>query len=346
MGKPLAFDKRVVYLALAVGTAALLLLSLPSALRPAVAQGPLNVSKTASPGAVNVGDLLTYTIVVSNTGGDVTGLQLDDPLPADVGAVSCTVVGTGPCPVSGITIWTGDLAANQSVTIIYVVRVNSYPAGGVLRNTATLNPGPLTDSVDTPVFRVEVTKEPIVSTAAPGELVTYTILVRNTSPVTGTVTVNEAPPAGLIFHYCQVIRYTGAVEGCSYFPPTSTVVWSGVMFPGELLTVIFVMRMPMNASMIGPMFNWVYVNGTPVATSETRLNPPTRVTDTPTPTSRPRRTPQPTETPTVTPIPTPFELPKTGGAAPAGGIIIGLLVVVAWTLGGLLVCSWRAKRRL
>lgn len=345
MNAPRSFDKRSIYLVLIVGFAVLLALALPLALRTAIAQGPLGVSVTASPAAVRVGDYLIYTIVVNNTGSAVAGAQVTDILPAEAAFASCSAT-LGACTGTSGTIWTGDIGANQSVTITYTIRVTAVPPSGLLTDRFTTSDGAWAE-ISVPLLADfgSSYKIPSSTTVNQNDLLTYTIVVQNTgAPATGVV-VAETPPDGSVPVSCEVVGY----GPCSAL---AGVIWTGDMAAGQTLTIIYVVR-AVGGTMDWPLFNLFTVNGTPMATTETRLNPPTVVTpesptptDTPVPptaTRRPRR-PQPTPTPmpeTVTPVPTPSELPKTGGAAPPSALVIGLLVLVGWTLAGLLAYSRR-----
>ncbi|MBN1891139.1 MAG: DUF11 domain-containing protein [Thermoflexales bacterium] len=345
MGNPLAFDKRIAYLALAVGIAVLLVVSLPAALRTAVAQGSLSVSVTLSPATVRVGDYLIYTVVVSNSGSAVTGAQVVDTLPAEASFASCTAT-QGTCTGTSGTIWTGDVGANGSVTITYMVRVNSMPASGLLSNTFTVTPGNASATISVALAAdfgssIKIASSTVVTN---GELLTYTIYVRNTGgPATGVTVVETPSVAAMVVPPCWASKGTCTAQ--------IGVIWTGDMAPGEVVVITYVVRI-IGGTLDWPVWNVFSVNGTPMATTEARLNPqtPPTPTDTPTPTptstERPRP-PRPTDTPvpTVTPIPTPFELPETGGAAPPGGIVVGLLVVLGWTLGGLVLHSRRGKER-
>jgi uncharacterized repeat protein (TIGR01451 family) len=95
------------------------------------------ITKTVSASSVAVGEELTYTVVVSNTGpGLATAVSVFDTLPPDVDVVS-----TDPAAVDSsgrsLTFNIGDLAAQASRTIRIVVRPNPSALGTTIVNKAT-----------------------------------------------------------------------------------------------------------------------------------------------------------------------------------------------------------------
>src|SRR5262249_5258107 len=80
---------------------------------PTAPQADLSVTKAASPAQAGVGDTLTYTLVVRNTGpATATAVTLTDPLPAAVTLGSVTIT-QGTCAGTGgtVTCAVGELAA-------------------------------------------------------------------------------------------------------------------------------------------------------------------------------------------------------------------------------------------
>jgi uncharacterized repeat protein (TIGR01451 family) len=100
----------------------------------ALLSADLEISKTAVTNTVLMGDLITYTLVISNHGPDTAvGVTVTDTLPTQVSYVSddagCTqVAGTVTCAL-------GSMAAGSAVTIQVVV---SADQAGVSSNTATV----------------------------------------------------------------------------------------------------------------------------------------------------------------------------------------------------------------
>ncbi|WP_213148029.1 DUF7507 domain-containing protein [Neobacillus citreus] len=105
--------------------------------------GTLTMTKAAAPNPVQVGQLLTYTFVVSNTGtAPLTNLLISEPIPASTTLVSTNApVGftTTETPAGNptlVTFTTPSLAPSSSATITVVVRVLGS-AGPSVTNIAT-----------------------------------------------------------------------------------------------------------------------------------------------------------------------------------------------------------------
>jgi uncharacterized repeat protein (TIGR01451 family) len=93
----------------------------------------LSLTKTDAPDPVPVGNELTYTLTVTNSGpSDASGVTISDPLPAGVGFVSA---GTGCTEASGtVTCTMGDLANGASAS--RTITVTPAVANPALTNTA------------------------------------------------------------------------------------------------------------------------------------------------------------------------------------------------------------------
>ncbi|OXM50014.1 hypothetical protein CFP71_29190 [Amycolatopsis thailandensis] len=159
----------------------------------------LTVKKTSDKQTANPGDVVTYTVTVTNTGKvDLVGEDaarvtddlsevLDD---ADYAgdAVSAPVAGTFAFTAPNL-VWTGDLPVGASTTLKYSVKVKNPVTGDhELRNTVSTNtPGtcppqsgdPACSTV-TPVPGISLEKKADKATANPGDVVKYTVTVRNT----------------------------------------------------------------------------------------------------------------------------------------------------------------------
>ncbi|MBS4212667.1 DUF11 domain-containing protein [Neobacillus rhizophilus] len=105
--------------------------------------GTLTMMKTAAPNPVSVGQLLTYTIVVSNTGtAPLTNLLISEPIPAGTNLVSTNAPAgftTTETPAGNptlVTFTTPSLAPLSSATITVVIRVLGS-AGPTVTNIAT-----------------------------------------------------------------------------------------------------------------------------------------------------------------------------------------------------------------
>ncbi|MEW4282301.1 DUF7507 domain-containing protein [Priestia koreensis] len=191
----------------------------------------LSSVKTVSATNAEVGDTLTYTVVLTNTSTfTLNSVTFNDPDPAGTTFVpgSVTINGTpsGGNPNSGILL--SPLAPGGSATIVYRVNVTSIPAVNPTTNIATTTfqyvPGPgqppiqetsSSNPVTTNILTEQLTftKAANVSTVGVGGIITYTVQVVNTGTVAflntvltdiiqpgttfvpGSVTINGAPSA-------------------------------------------------------------------------------------------------------------------------------------------------------
>ena len=140
--------------------------------------GGIDVTKSAGASTVNVGEMITYTYYITNTGSVSLTLEVKD---GTLGPVS---VGMNPLPPGAVT----------SGTLTYVVVEQDLP--GPLTNTVTatgtytiLGGGVVTDTDWASVAltsnpSITVTKLVTPTTANVGKVVTYTYLVTNTGDVT------------------------------------------------------------------------------------------------------------------------------------------------------------------
>ena len=175
-------------------------------------------SITDTTGNVTPGQSLTYTVVVSNAGpGNVTGATITDPIPSNLTGDTWTAASTGSATATGFaTSGSGNidqtgvnLPADSAITYTITGTV-SGTATGTLSNTATVTPpgGTAKTATDNDnLADLTITKvdnaggssiTPSTGNVAPGQSLTYTIVVSNTGPgnVTGA-TITDPIPADL-----------------------------------------------------------------------------------------------------------------------------------------------------
>ncbi len=182
----------------------------------------LSIAKTAA-GTVVAGELLTYTIVVTNNGtATATGVRIVDALPDGTTLVNVTS-SQGQC-VAGIVCELGDLAVNATATVIVTVRVDADQVGASLTNTALVsgdqidpvsaNNGDTADTSVTGSADLSVLKTVTPNPAVPGESVTYQIVVNNAGPSDAAgVNVADSLPAGVTA--TSVVASQGSCTGAS-----------------------------------------------------------------------------------------------------------------------------------
>ncbi len=183
------------------------------------------------------GGVLTYTVVVRNAGpSDVIGAQVSDPRPSQITswAWACTGTTGGASECDGVVdttsdfIDTVDLPINSSITYTVTANVDAAATGDLV-NTATVTvPAGYTEidatntsGTDTDTFTaLTVTKDDGVEVAAPGYILTYSILVENTGNADLTnITVTDTLPDDVTYQSASL-------------PPDSVsagvLVWNGI----------------------------------------------------------------------------------------------------------------------
>ncbi len=168
----------------------------------------LAITKAVDRATASPGDVLTYSLTYRNTGNaEATGVQISDALPERTSFLSATHGGT--FTGSGVLWQLGTVAAGTSGTVSFTVRLDSvFPVGTtVIVNTATLSSDG-TLPVDSNPVTTEVSAAPVLgllktvdrATAAPGELLTWTIAYRNTGNAEATgVILTDVLPARTTF---------------------------------------------------------------------------------------------------------------------------------------------------
>ncbi|MEM1180961.1 MAG: DUF11 domain-containing protein [Acidobacteriota bacterium] len=178
-----------------------------------IPRADLAITKTDGVTSAVPGESVTYTIIVSNNGpSDDPAATVADAFPSEL---TCTYTSVAAGGASGNTAGAGDLAetlslpAASSVTYTAVCDIDSS-ATGTLSNTATVtnsvddtipanNSATDSDTVLTPESDVAVTKTDGVTSAVPGESLTYTIVASNNGPSDDTAAVlTDALPAELV----------------------------------------------------------------------------------------------------------------------------------------------------
>jgi uncharacterized repeat protein (TIGR01451 family) len=188
----------------AVAAFAVALLALALWGSPAWAQAVLSVEKTDTPDPVTVGDVLTYTIVVENTGNaDATNVELIDTLPAQTEFISATAT-SGDCdePPEGtldaVECDLNDIANGESATV--TIRVRAATTGDI-NNTATATSLDVPTVTGTDATRTTVVPDLVIrklddpDPVTPEDLLLYTLRVTNRGPdtVNDIVVIDDLP---------------------------------------------------------------------------------------------------------------------------------------------------------
>jgi uncharacterized repeat protein (TIGR01451 family) len=169
----------------------------------------LSLTKSASPTPALAGQVLTYTIVVANSGGaDATSVTITDTVPNNTTYVPGSASDGGALEVSDVK-WTGlTIAQGTSVTRTFQVTVGIIPDGSTITNTAFVSSAEMASSSYTITTTVSnppdlsIIKTVVVSGTQPvqlGDPVTYTIVVANNGTGDAPNTrITDTLPVGVI----------------------------------------------------------------------------------------------------------------------------------------------------
>jgi uncharacterized repeat protein (TIGR01451 family) len=199
----------------------------------------MTIVKTADVSTADPGDIITYTLTVKNVGTGVAAhVWINDTIPSDTTFVSASPTYTS---VSGGTYtWHYTNVGAKTITITLKVRVNTgTPDNTNLKNCATLD---YTDanghgyptqqscaSVTVTAPKMSIDKVADVTTADPGDVITYTITYKNTGTGTAAhVWINDTIPADTTFvssspAYTSVSGDTYTWHFTSVAPGTKTI---------------------------------------------------------------------------------------------------------------------------
>ncbi|WP_238653269.1 DUF7507 domain-containing protein [Paenibacillus piscarius] len=175
----------------------------------------ISLTKNANVAGTIVGDLVTYTVTVSNTGtASAASVVLSDTLPDGLTFAAGSMVVAGvPRPTYDITagIPLGSLALGTSVTATYQARVTSLPSPQFVPNTATaaftfqsVAGGPTVSGVipsntnSLPVYSpvLGIVKSANTTNATVGDQILYTLQISNTGNIGALTTLTDNIPAG------------------------------------------------------------------------------------------------------------------------------------------------------
>lgn len=180
-------------------------------------EADLDVSLSAAPDPVQVGEDITYTVGVTNDGPDnATGVTLTDVLPADVSFVSVNQPSVCSENAGTVSCVIGNLPADTSFPDIEIV-VTAIEAGTVINAVDLSGAEPDSDPLNN-TAQVSITVNAVADLAislsdsadpvVAGENLDYTITVANNGPSTAEdVTVTATLPSDVV-----LVATTGCVE--------------------------------------------------------------------------------------------------------------------------------------
>lgn len=210
----------------------------------------VTTDKSVSPEFANVGDVLTYTITLQNSGNaSANNVVITDPVPAGTTFVAGSVTGaTGTPPTLNVA----TIPAGGTVVVTYQVKIeNGIPSTNPVLNTAstsytyTVDPSNLNGvsavsnsntigaQVNSASFKFVKTADKTV--AYLGDVITYQISMTNTGNVpANNVVITDPIPAGTQLVPGSLIvsvPYTGS--------PALGIQLTNPVAPGETVTVTF-----------------------------------------------------------------------------------------------------------
>ena len=173
------------------------------------------------------GDTITYTITVGNDGAEAKTIKIEDEAPEGTTLKEIITAGGSKVGEKGVVWENITLNPGDSRTFEFSVTVNNLPEkeyGKTIKNTAKVD-GKDTNEVTNHVVKPHITTEKVSnpktgSTVKYGEIITYTIKVKNDGTETKTVDITDNIPLNTEFDSVQdegtTITNNGKVTGVKW----------------------------------------------------------------------------------------------------------------------------------
>ncbi|MGL4741729.1 MAG: hypothetical protein ACRC41_13120, partial [Sarcina sp.] len=250
--------------------------------RVETAVGDLVLNKAVDKNFANLGDTITYTVTIQNTGiAAIANVFFQDSVPSGTtyvnGSLTVDTAFTGTDPQSGLTITT--INPGQTATITWKVQVdNALPTINPIPNVGTVTiPGlpPIsTNQVATQINNatLDVVKVVDKTQSFVGDTVSYTITVTNS----GNVAANPAILTDLVPNGTSYIPGTLTVDGIPNIGDPNSGFNVGPIAVGLTKTIVFSVKID-TLPVPNPMLNTADIayqylvdpNGTPVSDTAT-----------------------------------------------------------------------------
>lgn len=189
------------------------------------------------------GDSLAYTLQIRNTGPRaLDSVSLSNTLPISASYVDGSLEGPATYdPTTRRFTWTGALAAGKAVTVRYRAQLDAtLPPGSMVRNVAHLEDKSGLALERSAVSRIETpdlsSSAKLVSKAiaTPGEILTYTITLRNTGLQPAAAELLDPWPP-----YTLPLADSAWSSGGQITATEDALVWRGSIAPGEAVILGF-----------------------------------------------------------------------------------------------------------
>ena len=176
--------------------------------------------KSVDKSTAKVGDTLTYTIKLTNSGNGDGKVTVTDEIPTGTTLVADSITANGSYNEENKTItWTDvKVEAGKTAEVSFKATINSDTKTSVT-NKAVIDGNKPTEEVETKVANITGVKSVDKSTAKVGDTLTYTIKLTNSGNGDGKVTVTDEIPTGTRI---KDENTTG------YNKETNTMTWSDV----------------------------------------------------------------------------------------------------------------------
>ncbi|MGW5952276.1 DUF7507 domain-containing protein [Bacillus mycoides] len=215
----------------------------------------LSAVKTANTAFANIGDTITYTVLIQNSGNtNATNLNFSDLIPAGTTFVenSFSVNGSiipGADPNNGVNI--GTVSTNSSLTVTFQVMVASTPPSNPITNVGSIqftfivDPAapPVTSTITSNGASTQINNATVTtvleanrSIVSIGDIITYTATLTNTGnfPANSVLLINGVP-VGAVF-----VPNSVTLNGMSLPNASPTLgIPVGIIAPGDFATITF-----------------------------------------------------------------------------------------------------------